>query len=144
MRKKSRISFGPGAASLVLIAVMLSMSVLGILSLMNGRTDARFAERSAEVIQAGYQLNSQAEKRLAEIDAALAKAAETAQTDEAYLEAVASQLPEAVSLDGREISWTETDGVRSLDCAVEVQQLGSGRRMVWVRHNLTADIGEEW
>ena len=96
------------------------------------------------MIQAGYQLNSQAEERLAEIDAALAKAAETAQTDEAYLEAVASQLPEAVSLDGREIRWTETDGVRSLDCAVEVQQLGSGKRMVWIRHNLTADIGEEW
>ena len=35
--RESRVSFGPGAASLILIVVILSMSVLGILALMNAR-----------------------------------------------------------------------------------------------------------
>ncbi len=34
MNRKGRLSFGPGAASLILIVVILSMSVLGMLALM--------------------------------------------------------------------------------------------------------------
>ena len=37
MKKKSNISFGPGAASLILIFVVLTLSVLSMLSLMNAR-----------------------------------------------------------------------------------------------------------
>ena len=46
MNRKSRVSFGPGAASLILIVVILSMSVLGILALMNARNDIKLCERS--------------------------------------------------------------------------------------------------
>ena len=49
MRKKGNIGMGPGAASLIMIFVMLSMSVLSMLSLMNSRNDVRLSERSAEV-----------------------------------------------------------------------------------------------
>ena len=53
---KSRISFGPGAASLILIVVILSMSVLGILALMNARSDSRLSARSVQVVQAGFTI----------------------------------------------------------------------------------------
>ena len=43
MRRKSNVAFGPGAASLILIVVILSMSVLGMLALMNARNDARLS-----------------------------------------------------------------------------------------------------
>ena len=51
MRRKSNVSFGPGAASLILIVVILSMSVLGMLALMNARNDDRLSSRSIDVIR---------------------------------------------------------------------------------------------
>ncbi len=46
MKKKTMISFGPGASSLILIFVVLALSILGMLSLMNSRNDIRLSERS--------------------------------------------------------------------------------------------------
>ena len=40
---------GPGAASLMLLVVVLSMSVLGMLALMSARSDENLSLRSAEV-----------------------------------------------------------------------------------------------
>ena len=65
MNRRSRISFGPGAASLILIVVILSMSVLGILALMNARSDSRLSARSLQVVQAGYALHADAERQMA-------------------------------------------------------------------------------
>ena len=72
-RRESRVSFGPGVASLILIVVILSMSVLGILALMNARNDIKLSDRAAQVVQAGYALNAEAERRLATLDALAAR-----------------------------------------------------------------------
>ena len=81
MNQKSRISFGPGAASLILIVVLLSMSVLGMLALMNARSDSRLSRRSVQVAQAGYALNAEAEAQLAKLDAIAAHYARVAEDD---------------------------------------------------------------
>ena len=39
--KKRHISIGPGAASLILIIVVLAMTMLGAMALLNAREDAR-------------------------------------------------------------------------------------------------------
>ena len=75
MRRGSRVSFGPGAASLILIVVILSLSVLGILALMNARNDSQLSRRSVEVVAAGYALNDRAEHALASLDAVAANCA---------------------------------------------------------------------
>ena len=75
MRRKSNVSFGPGAASLILIVVILSMGVLGMLALMNARNDAQLSRRSIEVVAAGYELNDKAERSVAELDGVLARCA---------------------------------------------------------------------
>ena len=69
MNRRSSIQFGPGASSLILIFVVLSMSILGMLALINGRSDFQLSRRSAQVIEAVYQLNERAELRRAELDA---------------------------------------------------------------------------
>mgnify|MGYP000366213716 CR=1 FL=1 len=70
---------GPGAASLMLLVVVLSMSVLGMLALMSARSDENLSLRSAEVARQVAELNVSAERSLAELDDALAKAAGAAQ-----------------------------------------------------------------
>ena len=144
MKKKSGVSFGPGASSLILIFVVLAMSVLGMLALMNSRNDIRLSERSVQVAQEAYAFSGRMEERWAALDQVFAEAARTASDDEAYLSAVEAALPDTVNLYDREVSWTEldswegTNGLRQLSCAVEVLPLGSEARSQWVRHELTA------
>ena len=134
MRRKSNLSFGPGAASLILIVVILSMGVLGMLALMNGRNDARLSRRSAQVIEAVYRLNEQAEERRAALDALAVEAGGT--------DALEAALPEDVTLEDGALCWQETDGSRVLDCALRLLPDGSGARMAWLRHDLTAETEE--
>lgn len=140
MNKKSSVSFGPGASSLILIFVVLSMSVLGMLSLMNGRNDARLSRRSAQVIEAVYQINERAEERRAALDEILVQAAK----EPDYMAAIEALLPEDVTLDEGVLSWEENDGSRVLDCALEVLPLGGQARTAWLRHDLSAQTEEEF
>lgn len=100
---------GPGAASLMLLVVVLSMSVLGMLALMSARSDENLSLRSAEVARQVAELNVSAERSLAELDDALAKAAGAAQSEDDYLARVEAALNEAMTLEGRTVSWKETN-----------------------------------
>ncbi len=143
MKKKSSISFGPGAASLLLIFVVLAMSVLGMLSLMNSRNDVRLSERSVQVMEAVYALNTKAEESRARVDAALYQLSGEPEDGEAYLAAVQKALGDEAAVDGSRISWNETDGIRTVHCALEVLPAGSGQRTRWLRHALIVRAAEE-
>lgn len=144
MRRKTNVSFGPGAASLILIVVILSMSVLGMLALMNARNDNRLSSRSIAVVEAGYALNEQAERTLATLDGVLYTCAAVSDSDETYLEAIRGLLPAGMLMDGRIVRWEETDELRTLNCAVEVLPLGEGERLSWREHRLSAVTEEVW
>lgn len=144
MRHKSRISFGPGAASLILIVVILSMSVLGMLALMNARSDHQLSVRSIAVVEAGYGLNAAAERSLATLDAVLVSCAEASDSDEAYLEAVRGSLPAGMRLEERTVTWNESDELRTLECAVELLPMGGAERYSWRVHRLSAVTEEIW
>lgn len=144
MRRKSNVSFGPGAASLILIVVILSMSVLGMLALMNARNDAKLSSRSIAVVEAGYALSDRAERALAKLDGVLFTCAAVSETDDEYLLAIRGLLPEGMLMDGRRISWSESDELRTLECEVEVQPLGESARLKWCVHRLSAVTEEIW
>ena len=145
MNRRSAISLGPGASSLILIFVVLAMAVLSMLSLMTARNNLKFSERSAAVIGSVYQLNEIAEERHAEVDRILAACAENTSSDEEYLAAIEAALPENMELFENEISWSESDGARMLDLALRVLPLNEGGGSVWIRHDLMAETGdEEW
>ena len=113
MQNKSRISFGPGAASIILILVILSMSILAILSLISAKGEIQLADRSVEVIRSVCALNTKAEEMAAEIDGIVAAARESGQTEEEILRSVGEQLPAGVQLSENTVSWEETDGKSS-------------------------------
>ena len=146
MRRKSNVSFGPGAASLILIVVILSMGVLGMLALMNARNDAQLSRRSIEVVAAGYALNDRAERSVAELDAVLALCATSTFSDDAFLAAVRGNLPDGMLMgqDDRIVSWELSDGLRTLSCAVEVLPQGEKERLRWREHRLTAVTEDVW
>lgn len=143
MKKKSSISLGPGASSLILIFVVLSLTALGMLSLMTGRNDLRLAQRSAQVTQAVYALHAQAEERRAELDGIVAECAEAAASEEARLAAVEAALPEDVFLEGHLLLFTVEDGARMIDCALELLPPGGSQRTAWARYDLMAETEDD-
>lgn len=141
MNRRNRIAFGPGAASLILIVVVLSMSVLGILSLMSARGDLSFSVRSTQVIQSVYDLQNRAERTYGELDEILKRCAEKATSEDEYREAIEKTLEYKFSLENDQILWEETDGVRTLSCAVNLGALSELPRLSWASHSLTSEIG---
>lgn len=137
MKNRSSISLGPGASSLILIFVVLSLAALGMLSLMTSRSDLGLAERSAQVTEAVYALNVLAEEKRAELDGILKDCAEKEE------EALEAALPEDVEREDSLLLFTVEDGARMLDCALEVLPSGEGPRMAWVRYNLTAETEDD-
>ena len=65
-------------------------------------------------------------------------------TDEAYLAAIRGLLPAGMLMDGRIVSWSESDELRTLNCAVEVLPLDGEARYQWRDHRLTAVTEEIW
>lgn len=149
MNRRSSVSLGPGASSLILIFVVLALSVLGMLSLLTARNDLKFSERSAQVIEAVYRLNEQAEESRAQISRILAESAGVP---------AAEALPEPFALFEDEIAWSEeiqisldTDTAdenartMTLDCAVRILPDPENTRTEWIRHNLSVSTeDEEW
>ena len=129
MNRRSNIHFGPGAASLILIFVVLSMSILGMLALIHGRSDAQLSRRSAQVVEAVYQLNERAELRRGALDALIKNHAD-----------YAALLPEDVTLVDGALCWRVVDGLRILDCALSVQDGCTA----WLRHDMTAETEDDW
>ncbi len=140
---KRKVALGPGAAALILIVVALSLCMLAMLTQISARSDYNLCTRSAAMIQRVYELSSQSEQRLAELDAVLAKAKTDAGDMDSYLQKVASALPEGMTLDEDKVSWTEPLDNRNLQCVVQVLPPEESNRTRWISHKLIVDEPED-
>ncbi len=138
-----KVAVGPGASSLILIAVVLSLSVLTVLTMISARSDEAMALRSAETRQEVFRLFAGGEASLAKLDEVLVSCLGEKPADrEAYLAAVKAGLPDGMKMKEDLVSWTEKGDKRSLECEVRILEPGSAQRTVWTKHNLGA--GEIW
>ena len=141
---KRKVALGPGAASLILIVVVLSLCMMAMLTQIGARNDYNLCKRSAEMVQRVYELNARSEQKLAELDAVLVKAqTEAGSNMEAYLEKVEEFLPEGMSLDEEKVTWTEPLDNRNLECIVQLLQPGEKQRTKWISHKLLVEEPEE-
>ena len=142
---KRKIAMGPGAASIILIVVVLSLCMLAMLSLIAAKNDDSLSVRSADMIEQVYSLSAQSERTLARLDAILARCMKDNPDGEAYLAAVEENLPEEMEIDGDLVSWSEPMENRTLECTVRLLPPGSAYRTEWVAHKLIVDVPEdEW
>lgn len=136
-RKEYRI--GPGAASLLLVVVVVSMSVLGLLALINARGDQKLTERGVQFSTSEYAASAQAERRLAELDGILVRCAKQAAGDDEYMRFVSEELPDGMRMEGNIVFWEqESECGRTLNCAVEVKPFGEPVRYAWKQHMFVA------
>lgn len=131
---------GPGAVSLLLVIVIVSMSVLGLLGLISARGDYKLTQRALTLAVAENTAAAESERSLARLDAVLMACAADAQDEDAYLAAAEKALPENMKLTGRAVSWQEkAEGGRTLFCEAEIAPLGDMPRVGWTGHMFIAE-----
>ena len=137
--RRREFHIGPGATSLILVMVVLSMSALGVLGLVNARSDLRLSQRSIAVAQGVSALYDQSERSLAALDAVIAKW-QASGADEAALR---ESLPANMTLDGDLVSWEETSALgQTLQCSVRIHKTGQLPRLTWSQHVVITEAGQ--
>ena len=140
---KRKIALGPGAASLILIVVVLSLCMLAMLAQIGARSDYHLASRSAEMITRVYELRDHSERRMAELDTVLARCGAEKKDREAFLAMVEENLPEGMTLDENIVSWSEPLDNRTMNCEVEILDPGETPRARWITYKLKVDEPED-
>ena len=140
---KRKVALGPGAASLILIIVVLSLCMMAMLTQISARNDYNLCSRSAEMVQRVYELNAQSEQKLAALDALLVTAQKDTDGMDAYLEKVGEGLPEGMTLEEDKITWTEPLDNRNLECIVQLLPPGEKQRARWISHKLMVEEPED-
>ena len=140
---KRKIALGPGAASLILIVVVLSLCMLAMLSQIGARNDYSLSSRSATMITKVYQLHDQSERRLAELDAVLVRCRAQTKNKTEYMKLVEENLPEGMTLEGDIVCWTEPLDNRTMTCEVRILEPHKKDRTEWVTYKLKVDEPED-
>ena len=140
---KRKVALGPGAASLILIVVVLSLCMMAMLTQISARNDYNLCKRSAEMVQRVYELNAQSEEKLAQLDTILVTAGKEAADMDAYLQKVEEMLPEDMTIEEDRITWTEPLDNRNLECIVQLLPPGETQRTKWISHKLIVDEPED-
>ncbi len=140
---KRKIALGPGAASLILIVVVLSLCMLAMLAQIGSRNDYSLSSRSAAMITSVYQLHDQSERRLAELDALLVRCRAQTKNKMEYLKLIGEGLPENMTLEGDIVHWTEPLENRTMTCEVRVLDPAGEKRTEWVTYKLKVDEPED-
>lgn len=126
---RRRYHIGPGAASLVMIVVILCLTVLGILTWSSARADLRLSQRDVEMVQGYYQADARAQQTLAQVDQVLRDAGTQAQNWQDYEALLDEGLPEGVSRRQDLVVYTIDAGAqRAIRVALRLMPLGQGRR----------------
>ena len=140
---KRKIALGPGAASLILIVVVLSLCMLAILTQIAAKNDYNLCTRSAEMVQKVYELNAQSEQNFARLDSVLVSARKETTDMLAYLDKVKEMLPEGMTLDEDRVTWTEPLDNRNLECIVQLLPIEDTQRAKWISHKLAVEEPED-
>ena len=142
---KRKVALGPGAASLILIIVVLSLCMIAMLTQIAAKNDYNLCARSADMVQRVYELNAQSEQKRGALDTVLRQARGEAGDMKAYLGKVKEMLPEGMELEEDRITWTEPLDNRNLECIVQLLPLEETQRAKWISHKLVVeDPVDDW
>ena len=142
---KRKVALGPGAASLILIVVVLSLAMLALLMQISSRNDLSLASRSAEMTARVYDLNADAERKLAFLDEVLIECRKEIKTGDmqAYLNLLAEKLPAGYDLLDDEVTWMDPLENRIMTCTVKILPPAEKERTEWVAHKLVVEEPED-
>ena len=141
-KKVFRLS--PGAPSIVLIVVVLSMSIMGMLMYVRAGSDLKLSLRSVQVAGQDAALFEKAEDTFARLDALALSCREKAADPAEYRALLVASLPEGMEMEENLIFWQETEGGRTLYAGAALGAYEDEIRITWHTRMLEAEVGETW
>lgn len=137
---KTSYRIGPGAASILLVIVVVSMSILGLLALSEARNEARLSEKNAAYVKEKSQTETNAEKTLMHLDEILVSARKTTGNNDEYFEYINKALPDGMTMENDLISWTEGgESAKSLFVTLRILPYESPVRFEWTRREIISN-----
>lgn len=128
MKQNRQIRVGLGAASLIMILLVLCLVLMGVLSLMSARADLDLSRRHAKLAEGYAEASADAQRALAELDALLAEA-HAKSADEAQYAVLCMDVGSAGSTS---VEWEDdTTAVLYLDAGEERQLEARVERIPW-------------
>lgn len=125
-REQSRV--GLGAASLIMILLVLCLALMGVLSLMSARADVTLSRRYAQLAEGYANASAEAQAAIARLDEQLAKAHIAAQGEAQYAKAC-TEINEA---GGAQVVWeSDSLAVMQFDAQEERNLEVSLERKLW-------------
>lgn len=116
MRRNGQARAGLGAATLIMILLVLCLALMGVLSLMSARSDLNLSRRYAELSGEYAEASAKAQHALSSLDQQLLGAYGNAADDVQYVQACA-QISEA---DGTTVTWeSERNALMLFDAGEE-------------------------
>ena len=116
MKRNQSARVGLGAASLIMILLVLCLALMGVLSLMCARADLSLSRRHADLAEGYAKASAQAQSALTNLDELLFEAWSSAQDEMQYT----SVCAEIVQAGNAAIEWaTEQDAVMRFDAGEE-------------------------
>ena len=142
--KNRNITLGPGAASLILVVMILSMTTLGTLTLISARNDYQLGSRSIRMNEEYYALQTMAEKRYAQLDAALQENLPSLKSQEECMILAMRTLPENAEGERNELIWREESNGRQLVCRAQVTYNAGAVRFTALGSSFSVETEEIW
>lgn len=124
MKHREQSSVGLGAASLIMILLVLCLALMGVLSLMSARADLTLSRRYAQLAEGYANASAEAQAAIARLDEQLAEAHIATQDETQYAKACTA-ITEA---GGAQVVWEsdslavmqfDAHGERSLEVFLE-------------------------
>ena len=119
MKRNGQTRIGLGAASMVLILLVLCLALLGVLSLVTARADLRMSSRDMDLALQYAQAEASMQRLLADLDEKMANAWQHSQSDAQY----AAECMRIETVGDAEVLWLDDE---TAEIAVDA---GAGREL---------------
>lgn len=137
---KASYRIGPGAASILMVIVVVSMAILGLLALSEAQNEARLSEKNAAFVKEKAHAETLAEKTLMQLDEILVSARKNTDNNDEYLEYIKKALPGGMTMEGDLLSWTQAGGgAKSLLITIRILPTESPVRFEWIRRQMISN-----
>ena len=108
---------GPGAASIILVIVVVTMSILGVLALSEAKTEKTLSEKSTQFVKEENLLEYNVQFTVMQLDEIISSA--RGQSD--FLSYTKETIPENVSMTEDRLSFeTSLDGSKFLEITIRI------------------------
>ena len=129
------LRIGPGAASIILVIVVVSMTILGVLALSEAGQESVLADKSADRFEESARLEHEEQLTIMQLDEIFCRAEK--ETD--FLKYIKENLPQDVQMKEHLVSFEKSLGAKTLSVTLKILPPGESERFIYIERRLLSE-----